>query len=269
MFKRLKQLLNPVLNPALATSAAPAPFSGADPAPDCPVYAVGDLHGRADLLERAFEAIDRDAAGQGLDAFHIVFLGDYIDRGEQSDAVLAQLRGFVEQLPDWVVCLMGNHEKMMLDFLDRPEERGDRWLRNGGLQTLASYRIGGITERASPPEMIAASDRLRAALPEGTEAWLRGLPLIWQSGNLACVHAGAEPGQPLDDQDPNVLLWGHRDFLGRDRTDGVWVAHGHTVMEAARAERGRISLDTGAYFSNRLSVGVIRTGAPVRLLEVG
>lgn len=266
MFKHLKQLLNPTS----ATPAAPAArFEGADPSPDHPVYAVGDLHGRADLLERAFEAIDRDAAGQGLEAFHIVFLGDYVDRGEHSDEVLAQLRDLAERLPDWVICLMGNHEKMMLDFFDRPEERGPRWLRNGGLQTLASWRIGGVTERSSPEELRAASERLRAALPEGLEPWLRTLPLVWQSGNLACVHAAAEPAMPLDDQDPNVLLWGHRDFFTQDRADGVWVAHGHTVMEEATAARGRISLDTGAYFSGRLSVGVMRAGAPARLLEVG
>ncbi|MDQ7071800.1 MAG: serine/threonine protein phosphatase [Rhodobacterales bacterium] len=152
---------------------------------------------------------------------------------------------------------MGNHEKMMLDFLDAPEDRGNMWLRNGGLQTLASYGIGGLTDHAKPAQLVKTRDALRAALPEHCEDWLRKLPMYWTSGNIVCVHAGMNPNIAIDAQDSRNCVWGHRDFLKNPRQDGNWIVYGHIISEQAEARDGRISIDTGAYYSGRLSAAVI------------
>lgn len=242
---------------ALFKSPRPAPAFDAPLAPDAPFYAVGDIHGRADLLAGLMERLDADHAARGAAAEAVVFLGDYIDRGDNSAEVLARLR---QAAPLPVICLAGNHEQMLLDFLDRPEERGQRWLANGGLQTLASFRIGGLSEGAGGAALTAAADQLRAALGADTEAWLRGLPRTWQSGNVVCVHAALDPAAPVEAQDDRTLIWGHRDFLTTPRGDATWVVHGHTITDRAGPVAGRIPLDTGAWYTGRLTLGFVGPG---------
>lgn len=244
-----------------------------DPAPDRPLYIIGDVHGRADLLQRLFDIIDADHAAHGLRQPLAVFVGDYVDRGDDSRRVLESLQAMEQNLSaagegeGEMICLMGNHEQMMLDFLDDPAAAGPRWLRNGGAQTLASFGVRWATEGASPEMLQAARDALRSAMPEGLEEWLRDLPLIALSGNIAIVHAGADPALPIDAQEPGTLLWGHPEFLIRPRTDALWVAHGHTVVSRPAVAEGRISLDTGAYFSDRLTAAIAVPGEPVRFLS--
>jgi len=224
----------------------PAPFT-ARPAPKRPLYAIGDIHGRDDLLAQMLERISRDADGKPHD---LVLVGDYVDRGEASAAVLRRLAAL--DASDHVVCLKGNHEAMLLEFLDDPEGAGRRWIRNGGLQTLASFGVGGVTETASGDAMKRIRDQLRAAMGD-LEAWLRGLRTFFHSGNIMVAHAGADPRLPADEQDEKTLLWGHPAFHAQPRQDGIWVVHGHTVVDAARARDGRISIDTGAYATGRLT----------------
>ncbi len=231
-----------------------------------PVYVIGDIHGCPDLVTRLLVEINRDVETTNQNNPHLIFVGDYIDRGEDSAGALALLMALQTSYPDKVTCLMGNHEKMLLDFLDRPEDRGGRWLRNGGLQTLASFRVGGLSETASATQLLKARDELLGALPNGTEDWLRGLPLTWVSGNVCVTHAGVNPALPICQQDDKTLLWGHRDFLAAPRRDVFWVVHGHTVVGRAEAKDGRISVDTGACFTGRLTVAVI-TYESVRFLE--
>lgn len=219
------------------------------PNPDQVVQVIGDVHGCHSLL---LKLLDRLPAADKQ-----IFLGDYVDRGEDSKAVISCLFERQTTAPDSVVCLMGNHEKMMLDFLDTPEERGERWLRNGGLQTLASYGVRGVNERMQGDELLATCAELGAAMPDGHHAWLQGLPKSWTSGNLAAVHAAADPGRAIADQDDKVLLWGHPAFLRKPRRDGIWVAHGHTVLDTAEFQNNRIGVDTGAYFSDCLTAATI------------
>jgi serine/threonine protein phosphatase 1 len=254
-------------------------FRGGDapPEPDRPLYLVGDIHGRADLLQRLFELIDADQADRGLDHPLAVFLGDYVDRGADSRRVLQSLHAMAAALAadpaaeGEMLCLMGNHERMLLDFLDAPIETGPRWLRNGGVQTLESFGLEGVDETAGPEVLEAARDALAEAMgmgdPSGLEAWLRGLPLIAQSGNIAMVHAGCDPSRTIDDQRPGTLLWGHPEFLIRPRRDGLWVAHGHTIVSRPAVVEGRIALDTGAWFSDRLTAAILVAGEPVRFLS--
>lgn len=243
-----------------------------DPTPDRPLYVVGDIHGRADLLQRLFDLIDADHAAHGYRQPLAVFVGDYVDRGADSRRVLQTLHAMAQTLADdpeaegEMLCLMGNHERMLLDFLDMPLERGQRWLRNGGVQTLESFGLQGVAEGAGEEVLLAARDALREALADGLEAWLRELPLIALSGNVAIVHAACDPSLPVDGQLPGTLVWGHPEFLIRPRSDGLWVAHGHTVVTRPAAAEGRIAVDTGAYFSDRLTAAILVPGEPVRFL---
>ncbi|QIE45252.1 serine/threonine protein phosphatase [Pseudohalocynthiibacter aestuariivivens] len=226
-------------------------------APDRPLYVIGDVHGRADLIEPLLQSIDADVSAHGHTAPLLVFLGDYVDRGEHSDEVLVHLQELSTAMPDEVVCLMGNHEQMMLDFLDDPAGRGARWLVNGGLQTLASFRIGGLGLNSPVEDMADAGDALLAAMPAGMLDWLRTLPRWRQSGNVVCVHAAMNPARAPIDQDERAMLWGHRDFTTTRREDGLWVVHGHTIVKEPEMHNGRIAIDTGAYHSNRLTAAAI------------
>ncbi len=227
-------------------------------APDAPFVAIGDIHGCATALADVLTRID---------AVHpdvpVVCVGDYVDRGEKSREVLAQLMELSTARGADFVCLLGNHEKMLLDFLGDPAGKGPRWLRFGGLQTLASFgvRYGGTSG------LVDAANGLVEAMGPDMIAWLRDRPLMWQSGNVAVVHAGADPRAPLADQSARTLIWGHPDFEAVAREDGVWIVHGHTIVDAAKASQGRIAIDTGAYATGRLTAAHIAPGG-VSFIEV-
>jgi len=203
------------------------------------------VHGCLSLAQSLYEKLDAED--------QVIFVGDFVDRGEDSAGVLAWLRDLQQANPDRVTCLMGNHEVMMIEFLDDPARRGARWLSHGGLQTLASFGVPGAHEIMLPDEFIAISDQLKKAMPDGLEDWLRALPTSWSSGNLWVVHAGADPTVPMSAQSEEVFLWSCRAFLGEARTDGQWVAHGHTVVDIPEQRSSRISTDTGAYHSGHLT----------------
>jgi serine/threonine protein phosphatase 1 len=228
-----------------------------EPLPSETLYVIGDIHGCDSLLENAFERIAADQKERGAPEAPIILLGDYVDRGPKSAQVLERARARQQAAPETFVCILGNHEKMMLDFLDDPVERGGRWLRFGGVQTLESYGITGFKENSSPEALVDACDALEAALPEGMDSWLRSLPLQWQSGNVICVHAGMDPDRAPGSQESRVMLWGHVNFDKVMRDDGLWIVHGHTIVDHPRAAGGRISVDTGAYKTGHLSIAVI------------
>lgn len=240
------------------TGSSPAPSYVKVPVmPDAPFFAVGDIHGCFAPLNALMARLDEVAVG----AETIVFVGDYIDRGAQSRQVLEFLFRANKEHPDKVVCLMGNHERMMLDFIDDPAGRGALWLQNGGLDTLASF---GITLRQRDTDTDVAveiANALEAALPPGMQDWLRALPLRWSSGNVHCVHAALSPARAPDDQREEVLLWGHPNFMTVPRDDGQFVVYGHTIVPQAGVTGSRIAIDTGAYRTGRLSAVWVETGA--------
>jgi len=222
------------------------------PEPEEKLQVVGDIHGSYDQLEGIGYLLDRDAL--------TVFVGDYIDRGTASADVLRVLHGVQTTHSSRVVCLMGNHERMLLDFLAAPERAGKIWLRNGGLETLASFGITGRFPVNSAEALTVVRDALVTAMGPLLLDWLAGLPLYHISGNVAVVHAGADPERPIADQDEKHLLWGHPKFFRSTRRDGMWVAHGHTIIDEPFVRDGRIAVDTGAYATGRLTAAVIEHG---------
>lgn len=249
----------------LPQPAEPEPRTAPDetdlPNPGRPAYVVGDVHGRADLVELLLELIDAHIGGTGAVNPQLVFVGDYIDLGPDSAETLARMRELTRDYSDNVVCLMGNHERMMLDFLADPVTRGPRWLRAGGLATLSSFRVDTtrIEDIATARDFERMARDLEQAMPSGLIDWLGNLPLFWQSGNLWAVHAGADPVHPMNRQSARVLLWGHPEFEAVPRADGSWVAYGHAEIEAPFFGDGRIALDTGAWRTGRLTACALRT----------
>lgn len=216
-------------------------------APELDFYVIGDVHGSMDLLNTLLDRLDP--------AIPRVLVGDYIDRGEHSADVLR----FLFDRPDHV-CLLGNHEEMMIQFLDDPERNGKRWMNHGGLQTLASFGIGGVTPSAGAETMRRVRNELRDRMGADLETWLRGLPHYILTGNVAVVHAACDPRLQIAEQGLTPLIWGHRNFRQVPRLDGIWVVHGHTIVDAPEVRQGVISVDTGAYATGRLSAALIRQG---------
>lgn len=210
-----------------------------------------------DLLEKLIQKIDTECASSRPP---LVFVGDYIDRGEDSAQVLRFIFDLTRQTDRQVICLSGNHEDMLLKFLDDPGQRGPRWLRYGGLQTLSSFGVGGITDTSPPEAMETARDALREAMGGPLISWLVDMPTRWQNGNIAVVHAAADPHIPIAEQEPRILKWGHPDFLSVPRQDGTWVIHGHTIVNQPQQSSGRIAIDTGAFATGRLTAAYIEPG---------
>lgn len=244
----LKRLFSRTPSPQVHPFTAPV-------APDTPFHVIGDVHGRLDLLERLITKIESDGFAPDL-----VFVGDYIDRGEDSAGVLRFVHELCQRDDLRVTCLQGNHEDMLLKFLEDPAERGARWLRYGGLQALSSFGVGGISDGSSPAAMVNARDALRDAMGPDLIDWLSGLDIRWHNGNVAVVHAAADPAVAMADQEPRTLKWGHRDFMSVPRSDDVWVVHGHTIVDQPTQEDGRIAVDTGAFATGRLTAAYIEPG---------
>ncbi len=220
------------------------------PRPETPVCVIGDVHGRLDLLE---ELLARIALQPDHDLARLVFVGDLMDRGPDSAGVLARVHALHKATPDRVICLMGNHERMLLDFLADPVRHGPRWIANGGSETLTSFGLSPWARRQSDAALHDLAEALRAALTPARIDWLTTLPLIWQEGTLAVTHAGADPAVAINAQTPARMLWGPRRREARQRSDDIWVAQGHIIVKTAHAQDQRIWVDTGAWRSDRLS----------------
>lgn len=220
------------------------------------VYAVGDIHGRADLLARLLIRIAKDAEQAApVDRRVLVFLGDYVDRGPDSDRVLDIL---LEGIPLGFepVFLMGNHEQFMLDFLDKGL-LGESWLSNGGRATLFSYGLDALGFCQGTTILADLRADLQETLPASHRAFLGSLRLSHREGDYFFVHAGVRPGVPLESQDPFDLLWIRGSFLSSREDFGAVVVHGHSIEPEPEVRANRIGIDTGAYRSGRLTCLVL------------
>jgi serine/threonine protein phosphatase 1 len=235
----------------------PAPL----PVLAAPVAVVGDIHGRDDLLAQMLERL---AARGDASALRVIFVGDMVDRGPASAAVLTRLAALQAQPAPFagVTCLMGNHDRMMLDFLASPAKAGPRWLSHGGAETMASFGIA--TDRPGGGDVEARFAALAAALRGAlgpVEGFLADLPVRWSEGTFWVTHAGANPRKDPATQSDAACLWGEDRFYKGARRDGLWVAHGHRIVPEPFAQGGRIAVDTGAWRTGRLTAAVLTQGA--------
>lgn len=221
---------------------------------DTRVYAVGDVHGCAGLLEQLQDAIRRDADSAPESRKMVVYLGDYVDRGPDSAGVLSTL---IDQPLDGIeqVCLKGNHEDFLLRFLDDPGIC-DLWLMNGGRATLRSYGLT-VGRPGADEAAVALSADFRARLPDAHLQFLQSLPLSHREGGYLFVHAGIRPGVDLAQQTADDLLWIRDPFLRSSYDHGYVVVHGHTPVEAPDVCFNRINIDTGAVWSGCLTALVM------------
>ncbi len=215
------------------------------------VYAIGDIHGCAEKLRALHALIADDLALRPAAAPLLVHIGDYVDRGPDSAAVVSML---VEGSPIAgvpVVNLLGNHEHTMLEALAGDRAAGTDWLYQGGRPTLESYG-------ADPDGRREAWAR---AVPGDHLAWLRGLTMWHREGGYLFVHAGIRPGVPLEEQAIEDLLRIRQPFLYTEQELGAVVVHGHTPVREVTVRRNRIGIDTGAVFGGRLSCVVLEGGS--------
>ncbi len=216
------------------------------------IYAIGDIHGRADLLASMHEAIERDWRARPAERRAEIYLGDYIDRGPDSSTVIAMLRARMRQRN--VMALSGNHEAVLLHFLDgRISDR--EWLGWGGASTALSYGV-------NPSREAILSAALARAVPLEDIRFLNALRPSFRYGPYFFAHAGVLPNRTLEEQVPDDLLWIRRPFLDHTGPFGAIVVHGHTPKEEPEFRPNRINLDTGAYATHRLScLRIDSTGA--------
>ena len=213
------------------------------------IYAIGDIHGRADLLIDTLGRIDADLTKSPTDVSIEVYLGDYIDRGPASREVidlLVERKGKVRS-----VFLKGNHEIYFTGFVSNPTILED-WQRLGGLETLMSYGITP-TINAHPTTQASLAAALNRALPDSHRKFVADLELSFHCGDFFFVHAGVRPGIPLTKQKEDDLLWIRRDFLVSEDDFGKIIVHGHTPVAEPEIRQNRINIDTGAYATGRLT----------------
>ena len=201
-------------------------------------FAIGDIHGCDRFLDGILAQI---ATRSGRDPHRIVCLGDYVDRGPGSAAVVSRLRALQVAGEAEVICLKGNHEDLMLRAWRDPARNLDVWLQNGGFDTLRSFGVGGIED-----------------LPAEAMGWIDRCPTSYDDGRRLFVHAGLRPGVPLAEQRDHDRLWIREVFLDGDHDLGRFVVHGHTprLQGGPELRRWRVNLDTGAVYGGRLSAAV-------------
>lgn len=215
------------------------------------IYAIGDIHGRLDLLDSALTRLHADDRARGAAETTIVFLGDLVDRGPESAGVIDRLCE-LSASGCAVRFLMGNHEEVFLLAIGGDRQAARLFCRIGGRETLMSYGVGGDAyERMSYDEVI---ERLQALVPPSHVAFLTAFEALIVVGDYAFVHAGVRPGVPLDQQRGEDLRWIREPFLDHRGTLEKVIVHGHTIREEVEFRPHRIGIDTGGYATGRLTV---------------
>ena len=227
------------------------------------LYAIGDIHGCDHLLLRMYDEIAADLADRPTPDHRLIHLGDYVDRGPETAAVIERVSR-LSQADETVVCLRGNHEEMLLDFLaNRDTDAAVNFLGNGGAETLASY---GISQwRLFRDNDLA--ERFAGRLPSDHRTFFENLRYSVRFGDFFFCHAGVRPGIALDDQDTFDLTWIRKPFLTSDADFGAVIVHGHTPNRQPEVRRNRINVDTGAVLGGPLTC-VVLDGKQYRFFQV-
>jgi len=212
------------------------------------VYAIGDIHGRADLLQDLIAQIDADDIARGSARTTVILLGDLVDRGPDSAGVFTLVR-------DWgtrrtVRTLQGNHEEMFLAAFD-DDNVLRHFLRHGGRETLLSYPIAYDEYQRTTLEELQVL--MRERVPEEDIAFMAAMEDLIRIGDYVFVHAGIRPGVPLEDQAVADLRWIRAEFYDDPTPRDFAVVHGHTITAAPELHPHRIGIDTGAFASGQLT----------------
>ena len=241
----------------------PAPQAAAVP-DGSRVYAIGDIHGRLDLLQDLHSQVLRDSLTFTGDRKVVIYLGDYVDRGMESRATVDYLLD--EPLPGFErVFLMGNHERTLLDFLG-DSRIAIAWMSYGGDATLYSYGVGLEGPRTQPATLLRLQEKFRENLPARHAKFFGALVLTHTEGDYLFTHAGVRPGVPLEHQQEQDLLWIRDEFLDSGEDYGKVVVHGHTITRMPEVKKNRIGIDTGAFASGKLTALVLE-GSDGRFLD--
>lgn len=234
-----------------------------------PIYAIGDIHGHLDQLERALQLVAKDG---GRDA-RVVFIGDYVDRGPDSKAVIDLLSGGLADGRNWT-CLKGNHDRLFQRFIAEPESQHDphllvgyHWLHPalGGAATVRSYGVD-VPERIRQEDL---AQELRDAVPEAHKVFLQNLDLSLNAGDTFFAHAGIRPGIAFEHQVENDLVWIRQTFLHDLSDHGALVVHGHTPVDAPELHSNRLAIDTGAGYGKTLRPVVLDENGVFELTTQG
>jgi serine/threonine protein phosphatase 1 len=217
-------------------------------------YAVGDIHGRLDLLDELIGKIEADIAGRPESRNFIIFLGDLVDRGPESAGVVERLRTY-HPANARTIFLGGNHEEVMLRLLAGEKKILSSWLKFGGAECAQSYGLEPDSLRLLDED--AALQLLRAKIPAEHAAFLESFADTFRFGDYLFVHAGIRPGIGLEEQDRHDLRWIRDPFLSDANEHGFVVVHGHTIVDRVEERPNRIAIDTGAYHSGVLTAVAI------------
>ena len=229
------------------------------------LYAVGDIHGRLDLVDDLLGRIEDDIHDRPVEAAAIVFLGDLIDRGPDSAGVIERLRT-LDHFPARTLFLLGNHEEILLRVLAGEPGVAYDWLGFGGDACAASYGVNAAALQAMDEARIA--EVLGTAMPATHVAFLKSFGDTFRFGDYLFVHAGIRPGVPIDEQQPHDLRWIRGPFLSDGHDHGCMVVHGHTISDGVDQRVNRIGIDTGAYRTGVLTAAVIED-SDLRFLATG
>ncbi len=221
------------------------------------VYAIGDVHGRLDLLVKLLEMVNKDIAAHANSQNTAVFLGDYIDRGPDPAGVIDHLMDL--SIPQAkCVFLMGNHERYMIDIA-KGISPIETWFRNGGKATAKSYGIDVGTSDI-PKDLDQFRRALQENVPDCHWQFLHSLRTSWRLGSVFFAHAGVNPTRSLDQQTEQDLIWIREKFLHSERDHGALIVHGHTPGPEPEVLRNRINVDTLAYQSGHLTAVLLKNG---------
>lgn len=215
------------------------------------VYAIGDVHGRNDLLEQLLDQIAADDRDRGAADTHIVFLGDLMDRGPDSAGVIERAMKLSDAMGDHVHFLMGNHEEVYLAAATGEEKLVRFFCKIGGRETILSYDI--TPEEYNALDMEQLSARMPQLIPQRHVDFVAAFKDQIVMGDYAFVHAGVRPGVPIDQQKPKDLRWIREEFIIDEAPHDKLIVHGHTITDDVEECPNRIGIDTGAYMSGMLT----------------
>lgn len=220
------------------------------------IYAIGDIHGCLDALEQMLDLIKKDLKKKPVKTHHIIFLGDYFDRGPDSAGVLSRLIKLQKKHAN-VVCLKGNHEDKFIEFLNDPEKLAPGFFAYGGIETSQSYGIKNkLLEEPLDNALVIGQKLIETVLAKHIE-FLLNLQLSTSIGDYFFCHAGIRPGVKLKDQSPHDLMWIRQEFLSHPELHKKIIVHGHTPNFEPELMSNRINIDTKCYDGGILSCVVL------------